>query len=164
MKRAQQAASGSPALRVQMALLALGKLHGDSALGKLVGKPDGVIGPNTTKAVNYAIAQKYVTMKDFPRPDLVVQHVRKFAAGIAAALESAVTAGGGQLVAPKAKAASRGLPTALAQLDPKPYEGASGLPRWAFWAIGGVGVLLALTVVAKLVRVKPRYRVQETEA
>ena len=163
--RARMGVSAAPAgpasSRLQAALKSLGALHGDPELSKL--KVDGIVGPGTTKAVNHAIAQKYVVMKDFPRPELTVQHVRQFAAGIAAAVEGAVRAGGGQLVAPKAtKPASRGLPVSLAPLDPSPA--ADGLPRWAFYAIGGVGVLLALTVVAKLVRVKPRYRIQETEA
>lgn len=160
-------AAGTPAARLQAALKALGNLHGDPALSKL--KVDGIVGPGTTKAVNYAIGQKYVVMKDFPRPELTVQHVRKFAAGIAAAVEAAVTAGGGTLVAVKTKSSGAGgggggrpLPTTLAPLEPS--GGEPGVPKWVFWTIGGVGALLLLTVASKLVRVKPRYRIQETEA
>lgn len=156
------AASGPPA-RLQAALKSLGNVHGDPALSKL--KVDGIVGPGTTKAVNYAIGQKYVVMKDFPRPELTVAHVRKFAAGIAAAVEAAVTASGGSLVsvaAPKSGGGGRALPVALAPLEPS--GGEPGVPKWVFWTIGGVGALLLLTVMTKLVRVKPRYRIQETEA
>ena len=83
----------SAPLRLQNALKALGQLRGDPTLTKI--GVDGIIGPKTVAAVNYAISQKYVVMKDFPNPNLTLQHVRQFSAGIAAAVEGAVKAGGG---------------------------------------------------------------------
>jgi len=143
-------------LRLQNALKALGNLHGDSTLTKI--GVDGIIGPKTVKAVNYAIAQKYVVMKDFPRPELTLQHVRQFAPGIAAAVESAVKAGGGTfplIKAPAAVARAGGGGAPAIPLDVPPAEPDR---KWVWWAVGGVSVLVVLSLVAKAVRGKSSSR------
>ncbi len=149
----------SAPLRLQNALKALGNLRGDPALTKI--KVDGIIGPATVKAVNYAIAQQYVVMKDFPRPELTLQHVRKFSAGIAAAIEGAVKAGGGSFPSITAAAARAGAP--------RPHAGGGGVPaldltppapesdhKWVWWVVGGVSVLAVLALAASAVKKKRR--------
>lgn len=144
-------------IRLQNALKALGNLRGDPTLSKLA--VDGIIGPNTVKAVNYAIAQKYVVMKDFPRPELTLQHVRQFSAGLAAAVEGAVKAGGGSFPlvptsAPsRAKGGGGGVPMTLPEIPPPESD-----RKWVWWVVGGVGVLVALSLVARSVRGKPTSR------
>lgn len=146
-------AAASPVARLQNALRSLGVMHGDPTLSKL--KIDGVVGPGTTKAVNYAIAQKYVVMPNFPRPELTVQHVRQFAGGLAAAVEGAVRAGGGSLApiatrAPRARSgAGGGVPAAIP--EPLPAEPNRA---WVWWAVGGLGVLVVLSIAAKAIRGK----------
>lgn len=143
----------SAPLRLQNALKALGLLRGDPTLSKI--GVDGIIGPKTVKAVNYAIAQKYVVMKDFPRPELTLQHVRQFSDGIAAAVEGAVKAGGGKfpLIKAPSVAPARGggggapmipvdIPAAAPEADRK----------WVWWVVGGVGVLAILSIAAKAMR------------
>jgi LPXTG-motif cell wall-anchored protein len=145
------AAVRSAPMRLQNALKALGQLRGDPALTKI--KVDGVIGPATVKGVNYAIAQRYVVMKDFPRPELTLQHVRQFSAGLAAAVEGAVKAGGGSFPlissAPAHAKAPVLPPDVLA-----PDTGAG--TKWVWWAVGGVSVLVVLAIAASAVRKRRR--------
>lgn len=143
-------AAVSPVRRLQSALKSLGVTKGDPTLSKL--KVDGVVGPGTTKAVNYAIAQRYVVMANFPRPELTVQHVRQYASGIAAAVENAVKAGGGALLTVSAAAPARargggGIPAMIPEA-PAPESSNT----WVWWAAGGLGVLVLLGIAAKLVR------------
>ena len=151
----------SAPLRLQNALKALGLLRGDPTLSKI--GVDGIIGPKTVKAVNYAIAQKYVVMKDFPRPELKLSHVRQFSSGIAAAVEAAVKAGGGTFplisTAMTTRAPSgggggggRALPIDLTPTAPEPDR------KWLWWAVGGLGVLVILSIAAKAVRGGPSKR------
>jgi hypothetical protein len=142
------AAQRSAPMRLQNALKALGQLRGDPALTKI--KVDGVIGPATVKAVNYAIAQKYVVMTDFPRPELTLQHVRQFSAGLAAAVEGAVKAGGGSFPTIRAVAPRSGASAPVIPADvPAPDEGGH---TWVWWIVGGVSVLAVLGIVASMVR------------
>lgn len=135
----------TPPLRLQNALKALGLTRGDSTLSKL--KVDGIIGPGTTKAVNYAIEQKYVVMKDFPRPDLTLAHVRKFAAGIADNVETAVKASGGTFPALPSKKVSSGSVNRAVSYVPPPSEPEA--PRkWIWFAVGGGSLLLLLVAAA----------------
>lgn len=153
----------SAPLRLQNALKALGLLRGDPTLSKI--GVDGIIGPKTVKAVNYAIAQKYVVMKDFPRPELKLSHVRQFSSGIAAAVEAAVKAGGGTfplISAMTTRAPSggggagggggRALPIDLTPTAPEPDR------KWVWWAVGGLGVLVILSIAARAVRGGPSKR------
>jgi hypothetical protein len=139
----------TPPLRLQNALKALGLTRGDSTLSKI--GVDGIIGPATTKAVNYAIAQKYIVMKDFPHADLTLAHVRKFAAGIADHVEAAVKAGGGTFPAlPSKKAAGGGggsVNRAVAFVPPPP-ETQGFDKKWIWLAVGGVSLLLVLSAAA----------------
>jgi len=151
------APSVSPVRRLQSALKSLGTTKGDPTLTKL--KVDGVVGPGTTQAVNYAIAQKYVVMPSFPRPELTVQHVRQFASGIAAAVEAAVRAGGGTLVqvaerAPRARGGGAAFVPAAIPDAPPPDR------KWVWWVVGGLGVLVVLSIAAKAVRGKSSRRKQ----
>lgn len=151
----------SPVARLQNALRSLGVTKGDPTLSKL--KVDGVVGPGTTKAVNYAIAQHYVVMPSFPNPNLTVQHVRQFAVGIATAVEGAVASGGGTL-APVKMAAPRprggGIPAAL---PPDVLAPAESSHKWVWWAVGGLGVLVILSIAAKAVRGKPKRRAKDDD-
>lgn len=151
---APQAVTASPVrsapLRLQNALKALGILHGDPTLSKI--GVDGIIGPKTVKAVNYAIAQRYVVMRDFPRPELALQHVRQFSAGIAAAVEGAVTAGGGKfplIKAPVARGGGGGAPLIPVDIPAAAPESSN---KWVWWVVGSVGVLAILSIAAKAVR------------
>jgi lysozyme family protein len=148
---ASVSAPRSAPLRLQNALKALGNLRGDPTLSKI--GVDGIIGPKTVKAVNYAIAQKYVVMKDFPRPELTLQHVRQFSAGIAAAVEGAVKAGGGTfplVAAASAAPRSSGRASAIPLDIPAPAPEADR--KWVWWAVGGLGVLVVLSIAAKALR------------
>ena len=149
------AVARSAPLRLQNALKALGNLRGDPALSKI--GVDGIIGAKTVKAVNYAIAQKYVVMPSFPRPELTLQHVRQFSAGIATAVEGAVKAGGGSFPLISASipthargggggAGGGGAMTALPEI-PTPEADR----RWIWWAVGGLGVIVVLSIAAKAV-------------
>lgn len=148
-------AKASPVARLQNALRALGATKGDPTLSKL--KVDGVVGSGTTKAVNYAIAQHYVVMPSFPRPELTVQHVRQYASGIAAAIESAVMAGGGTLAPIRAAAARShggGATAALPADAMAPSDGSDH--KWIWWVVGGVSVLVVLGIAASAVRGRGR--------
>jgi hypothetical protein len=145
------AAVRSAPMRLQNALKALGQLRGDPALTKM--KVDGIIGPATVKGVNYAIAQKYVVMKDFPRPELTLQHVRQFSAGLAAAVEGAVKAGGGSFpLISSAPAHAK-----ISALPPDVLTPETGSDhKWVWWVVGGVSVLAVLGIAASIVRGRGR--------
>jgi hypothetical protein len=146
------AAARSAPLRLQNALKALGQLRGDPALTKV--KVDGIIGPATVKAINYAIAQKYVVMPSFPRPELTLQHVRQFSAGLAAAVEDAVKAGGGSFPLISTPSHARGGVPALPPdaLSPAPESD----HKWVWWAVGGVSVIVVLAIAASAVKKRRR--------
>lgn len=148
-REASLAAPSAPApARLQSALKALGETRGDPTLTKL--KVDGIIGKNTVAAVNYAIAQKYMSTPHFPRPDLTLQHVRQFASGLAEVAEGAVRASGGTVpavkLAPKRSAAVSLPALPIAPLPAEPDR------KWIWWAVGGAGVLLLLAVTASAVK------------
>lgn len=144
-----------PVARLQNALKALGTTKGDPTLSKV--KVDGVVGPATTKAVNYAIAQRYVVMPSFPNPNLTVQHVRQFAGGIAGAIEEAVTAAGGTIpaVAPRSKRATAAEVAAATAASKEPPLAPSH-SNTVWWIIGGAGLVLALGFAASAMRRRRR--------
>lgn len=148
-------------VRLQNALKALGNVHGDPTISKIA--VDGVIGKGTTAAVNRAIAEKYVVMASFPRPELTIQHVRQFASGIAAAVESAVKAAGGTFplvptnVGAKKKATAAEVAAAQAAAAEPPLAPSHSNTVW--WIIGGAGLVLALGFMASAARRRREARV-----
>ena len=147
----------SAPMRLQNALKALGNVHGDPSLSKI--GVDGVIGKGTTAAVNHAIEQKYVVMPNFPNPNLTVQHVRKFATGIAAAVESAVKAAGGTFPtipasAGRKKASAAEVAAAAAAAAEPALSPTHSNTVW--WVIGGAGLVIALGFAASAMRRRRR--------
>lgn len=152
---ASSSAPRAAPLRLQNALKALGQLRGDPTLTKV--QVDGVIGSKTVAAVNYAIAQKYVVMRDFPRPDLTLQHVRQFSAGLAAAVEGAVKSGGGTFpTIPSGAGSSRSRSAPPAALAPIETADVDGGHKWVWYVVGGASLLVVLALVTSAVRGKKR--------
>lgn len=149
------AAVAGPVARLQNAIVALGVATGDAALSRL--GIDNKAGPATTKAVNYAIKQKYVVMPSFPNPNLTVQHVRRFANGIAAAVEQAVQAAGGTVppVVIKAHQHVSLSPVGPIQLQPGSEASQPSNNKWIWYVVGGVSILLVLGIVARSSRRPP---------
>jgi hypothetical protein len=138
-----------PALLLQNALKALGDTHGDPSLSKL--KQDGVIGPNTVKAVNYAFSNYIGTHAPLTLP-AVRQNVGQLAQQITAYVE----ANGGSVPPPWVGSRKKSFaPIPLPQMPAIPGISA-GDNKWVWWVVGGVSVLVVLTVVAKAIRRPPQ--------
>lgn len=138
----------SPAVALQNALKALGTTSGDAQLSRL--QVDGVIGPASVKAVNYALATYVGSTPSFPRADLTLVRVRQNAAALAVLITQRVQKSGGAVPAPVVqKAAARRVnPAALLPSGMSPSPGFGSSPRWIWWVVGGVSILLVLSVAA----------------
>jgi len=139
----------SPAVLLQNALKALGVSRGDPALAKL--KVDGIIGPNTVKAANLAFS-KYIGA--LPSP-LGIDTVRKQADQLAQQVTAYVEAHGGTVPQPPPPARRVKNPAVI--LPPSiPSAPAQAIGttdnKWIWYVVGGVGVLLSLAIVAKIIR------------
>jgi peptidoglycan hydrolase-like protein with peptidoglycan-binding domain len=135
------ASATGPAAQLQKALRVLGQTTGDPTLSGL--KVDGVVGPNTTKAVNYAFA----TYGGSTKTDWTLQDVRTKAPTLAMMVESVVRQRGGSIAKPKAKHVATpmsSIPTVAAEPEPE--------RRWIWWAVGGASVLLVLAMAASAVK------------
>ncbi len=137
------AAAATPVVRLQNALKTLGQTVGDAQLTSLV--VDGVIGPKTVAATNYAFA-KYVEISQ--KSSMSPAQIRAGAAALAARVEGRVEASGGTVgapvvVRPKQRA---GAPAPVFIPPPAPNR------RWIFWAVGGVGVFVILAAAATAVK------------
>jgi hypothetical protein len=159
----------SPAARLQNALKTLGSIHGDATLSKV--GVDGIIGPKTVKAVNTAIAQKYMSTPYFPNPNLTIVHVKKFASGLADVAEGAVRAAGGTVTAPQVKQHASSILPPIPTFSPSSSGGGPiEFPRWGWWVIGGVSALVLLNALslsraeARAGTVRPKRRRVEAAA
>jgi hypothetical protein len=141
-----------PAVLLQNALQALGVARGDAALSKL--KVDGIIGPNTVKAVNYAISQTGGSPQ-FPHSNLTLQQVRSNAGALAAYVAQQVQKAGGTISTPVVVKRSSGSTSLIPAFAPPagPVSVATiGSNKWVWYVVGGVSLLLVLSIVARSVR------------
>ncbi|MBV8722048.1 MAG: hypothetical protein JO277_07850 [Candidatus Eremiobacteraeota bacterium] len=147
------AASGSvPApVLLQNALKALGTLAGDPKLTAVA--VDGVIGAKTVAAVNYALATYVGSTAAFPRADLTLVKVRQNAGALAQLITNQVQSRGGAIPTPQVQKAHRA-PALRIPVQPIVAPEAQSLRSvsWVWWGVAGVSVLLALSVIASVVR------------
>lgn len=141
------ASKTGPAAQLQKALKILGQTAGDSALSKLA--VDGVIGPNTVKAVNYA----FTNYGGSTRTDWTVEDVRKNASTLVMIVSSVVHQQGGSVPKPGAKKRASGASAAdliAAQQATKTssYDLFTEHPNLVWWVIGGAGLVMALGFAA----------------
>jgi lysozyme family protein len=145
----------SPAAQLQNALKALGNTTGDPNLSKVA--VDGVIGPATVKAVNYALATYVGGTSAFPRADLDVTRVRQYAGALAALVAQRVQKSGGSVPDPVVQRAVRRSSSSGA-LVPIPITqqntGMASNQQWVWYVVGGVSVLIALSLVAAALKKK----------
>ena len=125
---------------MQKALKVLGQTTGDPELSRL--KVDGVVGANTTKAVNYT----FTTYGGSTKTDWTVAEVRAKAPTLAMMVESVVRQRGGTVAKAKPKHLAVMIPTSVPAPEPEPER------RWIWWAVGGVSVLLVLAMTASVVK------------
>lgn len=143
----------APAVALQNALKALGNTAGDPKLSGL--HVDGVIGPATVTAVNYALANYVGGTPAFPRADLTVVRVRQNAAALAVLVTQRVQKSGGAVPAPQVdRAPARRTSAGAPSLPPglMPSDAGGGAPKWIWWVVGGVSVLLVLSMAAGVAR------------
>lgn len=141
--------SASPAVQLQNALRALGNTNGDPSLSKLA--VDGVIGPGTVKAVNYALSTYIGGSKAFPRADLDVTRVRQYAGALAALVIQRVQQSGGSIPAPVvqhalARRSAGSIAPVVADMVPTPDR------KWVWYVVGGVSILIVLSLAAAAVK------------
>ncbi len=151
---AGDASTASPVVRLQNALKALGMTAGDP---QLIGiKIDGLVGPATVKATNYALAHFVGATPGFPSANLTALQVRQSAAVLADRVEARTKSSGGTVPAPpkvtvKARSTSR---APAAPFMPAPPPEADH--RWVFWVVGGVGVLVLLSAATVALKKKSK--------
>lgn len=156
----------SPATLLQNALKALGTATGDPALSKL--KVDGIIGPATVKATNYAFA----TYLNAPNA-MALAYIRQHIVYLTNEVTKYVQAHGGTIPTPAS--AQKALRALKAPINIAPPSSSTSLipsmdgetPRWVWWVVGGVSVLVVLSLVARVVkggsRSKRRRRARDDE-
>lgn len=146
---AAPSAAAAPA-QLQNALKALGTMAGDPTLMKV--KVDGIIGPNTVKAVNYAIKLVGGFPPYFKTPNMNVTNVRQYAGGLAQIITQHIQSRGGTVPTPVVqKAVRRSSSPAFTPMAPEPAASPFADRRWVWWVVGGVAVLVVLTMAAKVV-------------
>jgi hypothetical protein len=159
-QRQQARSKISPAKLLQNALKALGTAQGDPKLSKL--KVDGVIGPGTTKAANYAFA----TYLDAPNV-MSTAYVRQHAEYLQGQVTAYVEAHGGVVLPPVTPVRRTTISPALPPI-PTSATAASdgGLPfdtKYIWYGVAGFSVLLLLATVMRATRQPPR-RKRDVEA
>ena len=146
---------GAPAsapAQLQNALRALGTMSGDSTLMKV--KVDGIIGPQTVKALNYAIKLVGGFPPYFKTPNMNVTNTKQYAGGIATTITQYIQARGGSVpsvvvAAHHAHASLPPIPTgATTSTDAKKSWLPAEFPRWGWWVIGGVSALVLLNALS----------------
>ncbi len=141
-------ASASPVVRLQNALKALGTTAGDAQLMAI--GIDGIVGPQTVKLTNYALANFVGATSGFPGANLNAVKVKGSAAVLADRISARVQQSGGNVPTP---------PAVVARAKPKPRLSLAPIPttdiptpqtdrKWVFWLIGGAGVLILLSAAA----------------
>jgi len=133
-------------------------MAGDSYLMNV--DADGVIGPKTVKAVNYAIDKITGPLPYFSKGNMNVTNTRQYAGGLAQTFISYIKQRGGKILAPPAsKARGRGsapIPLGPSTAGPTSTStGPSSDNKWIWYVVGGVSVLLVLGIVARSVRRSP---------
>lgn len=154
--------SAAAPVQLQNALKALGTMAGDPTLTKL--KVDGIIGPNTVKAANYAITKYGPFGPHFQKGNLHIGTVRSYAGGLAQVITQHIQSRGGSVPPPQIKRAvaripsGGGMPASIPEAPPPDR-------KWIWWVVGGVSVLVVLAVATRAVRGSaPAKRRQPAEA
>lgn len=142
--------SAPPPVQLQNALKALGTTAGDSLLSGV--HVDGVIGPATVKAVNHALANYVGATPGFPSANLALEKVRQSAAALAAIISQRVRESGGTIPPPQVSKPRAMVRHASGALVPAPEAPPETDRRWIWWAVGGVGTLLILTLAVGAAR------------
>ena len=135
-------ASAAPPVLLQNALKALGAAHGDSALNITV---DGIIGPNTVKAVNYALktyvgagpAQAAGLSGRFLNATPTKSDVQQYADTLAQIVTQSVQSAGGTVPPPVVTHSSGGGgKSSLLPMAPAPVDNTMNNPNLV-WVLGG---------------------------
>ncbi len=142
--------AASPAAQLQNALKALGTTSGDSQLMSV--QVDGVIGPNTVKAVNHALATYVGSTQFFPRADLTVTKVQQFAGALATLIAQRVQKSGGTV--PPAQVVKVRPRAAASSFVPTPDLHSPSDRKWIWWVVGGVGLLVILVAAGSVAHKK----------
>lgn len=135
------ASKTGPAGQLQHALKVLGDTTGDSQLSRL--KVDGVIGPNTVAALNYA----FKTYGGSTKLDWTTTDVRKSGLSLVDIVSSVVHQQGGTVSKPAGKkrsGASAADIIAAQQAAAVPGSFLDTHPNLVWYGIAGVGIVLAL--------------------
>lgn len=134
------ASKTGPAGQLQHALKVLGDTTGDSQLSKL--KVDGVVGPNTVSALNYA----FKTYGGSGRTDWTVADVHKSGLALVDIVSSVVRQQGGTVAKPSAKkrSSSSAADIMAAQAAAVPGSFLDTHPNLVWYGIAGAAVVLAL--------------------
>lgn len=140
--------SAAPPVLLQNALKALGTAHGDGALAVAV---DGVIGPGTVKATNYALAtyigagplQAAGLSGRFLNGTATKSDIQKYADTLATIVSAAVRSAGGTVPEPVVSAAKRGGGKSVFESTPVPAADNTMNNPKLIWLLGG-GALIVL--------------------
>lgn len=142
-----------PAKLLQNALQALGTAQGDPTLAKI--KVDGVIGPATVKATNYA----FKTYLNAPAP-MDLTYVRQHANYLQGEITKYVEMHGGVVNLPMKKVKPISFtPSPTPSSSSSTTTSSSGLPfdtKYIWWGVAGFSVLLILSVAANAARRRRR--------
>ena len=147
-------ATASPLVLLQNALKALGAAHGDAALNIAV---DGIIGPGTVKATNYALktyigagpAQAASLSGRFLNATATKSDVHQYADTLATVVSGAVRSAGGTIPDPVVSHKSSGGGGRMSFPEPAPVADNSMMNPQFIWIGGGVAlVVLALGFMA----------------
>jgi lysozyme family protein len=138
------ASKTGPAAELQQALNILAQTVGDPSVKTGV---DGVIGPNTVKALNSAFSQ----YGGSNRTDWTVADARKSAASLASIVQSVVRQRGGTIPKPRAKKAggASAADRAAAQAAMAPGSFLDTHPNLVWWGLGGAGIVIVLGFMAQ---------------
>lgn len=144
--RETAAAKISPAKRLQNALRALGVAQGDPALSKL--SVDGVIGPGTLKATNYALST-YVGGGQH-----TLTQVRQNAAALADQVTHFVESHGGVVLPPSApvKKIRMTLPALTIPSPGAMPQSGSFDTKYVWWGVAALSGLVILSMFASVTR------------
>lgn len=147
-------ATAAPPVLLQNALKALGAAHGDGSLNIAV---DGIIGPGTVKATNYALktyigagpAQAAGLSGRFLNATATKSDVQQYADTLATVVSGAVRSAGGSIPDPVVSAAHHSSGKSMAFPELPPAADNSMMHSQLVWVGGGVAlIVLALGFMA----------------